>query len=62
MYLGQKSSAIPNIINRGFKSKTPNEKLLTDAAEFHIKNDKIYLSLMVDCFDIYFIMNNRIIS
>ena len=44
---------MPNIINRNFKSKSPNKKLLTDITEFHIKNDKVYLSPMIDCFDGY---------
>lgn len=41
------------IINRVFKADTPNKKLLTDITEFHIKNAKIYLSPMIDCFDGY---------
>lgn len=52
-YLGEISPAVPNIIDRDFKSKSPNKKLLTDITEFHIKNDKVYLSLMIDCFDGY---------
>ena len=47
------SPAVPNIINRNFKADKPNEKLLTDITEFHIKNDKVYLSPMIDCFDGY---------
>ena len=52
-YLGEISPAVPNIINRDFKADTPNKKLLTDITEFHIKNDKVYLSPMIDCFDGY---------
>lgn len=52
-YMGEISPAVPNIINRNFKASNPNEKLLTDITEFHIKNDKVYLSPMIDCFDGY---------
>ncbi|WP_240937776.1 IS3 family transposase [Faecalicoccus pleomorphus] len=52
-YLGEISPAVPNIINRDFSSESPNKKLLTDITEFHIKNDKVYLSPMIDCFDGY---------
>ena len=52
-YMDEISPAVPNIINRNFKASNPNEKLLTDITEFHIKNDKVYLSPMIDCFDGY---------
>ena len=52
-YMGEISPAVPNIINRNFKASNPNEKLLTDITEFYIKNDKVYLSPMIDCFDGY---------
>lgn len=52
-YLGEISPAVPNIINRYFKADTPNKKFLTDITKFHIKNDKVYLSPMIDCFDGY---------
>ena len=52
-YMGEISPAVPNIIKRNFKADKPNEKLLTDITEFHIKNDKVYLSPMIDCFDGY---------
>ena len=52
-YLGEISPAVPNIIKRDFKDDIPNKKLLTDITEFHIKNDKVYLSPMIDCFDGY---------
>lgn len=45
--MGEISPAVPNIINRNFKASNPNEKLLTDITEFHIKNDKVYLSPMM---------------
>ena len=50
-YGGEISPAPENIINRDFKSATPNEKWLTDITEFHIPAGKVYLSPMIDCFD-----------
>ena len=52
-YMGEISPAVPNIIKRNFKAENPNEKLLSDITDFHIKNDRIYLSPMIDCFDGY---------
>lgn len=50
-YMGEISPAVPNIINRNFKADKPSTKLLTDNTEFHIKNNKVYMSTMIDCFD-----------
>lgn len=52
-YIGEISSAIPNIIDRNFKANKPNENLLTDIEEFYVKSDKIYLSPIINCFDGY---------
>ncbi|MBM6931442.1 hypothetical protein H5999_10300 [[Clostridium] spiroforme] len=52
-YTGETRQAILDIIKRNFKTDKPNEKLLTDITEFHIKNDKVNLSPMIDCFDGY---------
>lgn len=52
-YMGEISPAGPNIIKMNFKAGKPNEKLPTDTTEFHIRNDKVYLSPMIDCFDGY---------
>jgi putative transposase len=42
---------VPNRINRDFHAGKPNEKWLTDITEFAIPAGKVYLSLIVDCFD-----------
>lgn len=50
-YLGEISSAVPNLVNRDFHSDQPNRKWLTDITEFSIKAGKVYLSPVIDCFD-----------
>ncbi len=42
----------PNLINRDFQAKARNEKWLTDITEFHIPAGKVYLSPIIDCFDV----------
>ena len=49
-YRGEISPDIPNIIKHDFKSPKPNIKLLTDITEFALKDAKVYLSPMIDCF------------
>lgn len=49
-YRGEISSDTPNVIQRDFKSDKPNVKLLTDITEFALKDGKVYLSPMIDCF------------
>lgn len=50
-YAGEISPAHPNLLNRNFKARKPNEKWLTDITEFRIPAGKIYLSPLVDCYD-----------
>lgn len=50
-YHGEITPAVPNILQRDFKSSQPNEKWVTDITEFNIPAGKVYLSPMVDCFD-----------
>lgn len=50
-YLGEISPAVPNIIKRNFKTDRPNKLWLTDITEFSIRESKVYLSPMIDCFD-----------
>ena len=50
-YAGEISPAHPNLLNRNFKARKPNEKWLTDITEFRIPEGKIYLSPLVDCYD-----------
>lgn len=50
-YAGEITPAQPNLLNRNFKAKKPNEKWLTDITEFKIPAGKIYLSPLVDYYD-----------
>lgn len=50
-YMGEISPAPDDILNRDFSASAPNEKWLTDSTEFQIPAGKVYLSLMIDCFD-----------
>lgn len=50
-YLEKISPAPENIIYRDFQAAAPNEKWLTDIAEFQIPAGKVYLSPVIDCFD-----------
>ena len=47
-YKGEISPAVPK---RNFRSKKPDELLLSDTSEFAIPAGKVYLSPAVDCFD-----------
>ncbi len=42
---------VPNLLERNFHAEKPNEKWLTDIAEFRIPEGKVYLSPIIDCFD-----------
>lgn len=50
-YAGEISSEVPNLLNRNFKADKPFEKLLTDITEFALKDGKVYLSPLIDCYD-----------
>ena len=50
-YLGEISPALENLFNRDFQADSPNERWLTDITEIQIPAGKVYLSLMIDCFD-----------
>ena len=52
-YKGEITPAVPNMINRNFKSDIPNQKWLTDITEFALPAGKVYLSPILDCFDGY---------
>ncbi len=45
------NTEIDNVINRQVSADMPNQKWLTDMTEFRISAGKVYLSLIVDCFD-----------
>ena len=50
-YKGEISPSVPNIIQRNFHADKPNQKWLTDITEFAIPAGKLYLSVIIDCFD-----------
>ena len=50
-YLGEVSLAPDNLLNRNFQADLPNRKWLTNITEFQLPAGKVYLSLMIDCFN-----------
>jgi transposase InsO family protein len=50
-YQGEITPEVPNVLKCDFHVSRPNEKWLTDIAEFAIPAGKVYLSSMIDCFD-----------
>ena len=57
-YKGQVGKVAPNLVNRNFKAKRPNQLWLTDVTEFRIKGQeqRLYLSPILDVY------NSEIIS
>ena len=50
-YQGEISPSVPNKTERDFHADRPNQKWLTDITEFALPAGKVYLSVLVDCFD-----------
>src|SRR5699024_8171545 len=50
-YKGDVGKAAPNILNRNFKAKRPNQKWVTDITEFKLFGQKLYLSPILDLFN-----------
>ncbi len=50
-YKGQESVITPNILDRDFTSNKMEEKMVTDVTEFRVKNQKIYLSPLLDLYN-----------
>ena len=50
-YQGEISPSVPNKIERDFHADKPNQKWLTNITEFALPAGKVYLSVLVDCFD-----------
>ena len=50
-YKGTVGQITPNILNRNFQAKKPNEKWVTDITEFKLFGEKLYLSPMLDLFN-----------
>ena len=50
-YKGERGKICDNLLNRDFEAEEPNQKWVTDVTEFKIRNDKLYLSPIVDLFN-----------
>lgn len=50
-YQGEISPSVPNRIERNFHADKPKQKWLTDITEFALPAEKVYLSVLLDCFD-----------
>ena len=49
-YKGTVGTIADNLIQRDFTAKGPNEKWFTDVTEFHLGNEKCYLSPILDAY------------
>ena len=47
-YKGEVGKIVPNLLERDFVAKTPNQKWVTDVTEFHLFGQKLYLSPILD--------------
>lgn len=50
-YKGEQGKIVPNILQRNFKAKHPNQKWATDITEFNVSGKKLYLSPVIDLFN-----------
>lgn len=50
-YKGQIGKVAPNLLNRNFTAKQPNQKWATDVTEFKVLNERWYLSPILDLFN-----------
>ena len=50
-YKGSVGKAAPNLLERNFAAKVPNQKWVTDVTEFNIKGEKVYLSPILDLYN-----------
>ena len=50
-YQGEHGSTAPNILNRAFRAKQPNQKWATDITEFNVSGKKLYLSPIIDLYN-----------
>lgn len=49
-YRGESGKVAPNVLKRDFLATKPDEKWVTDVTEFKVKEQKVYLSPVVDLF------------
>lgn len=50
-YRGQQGKIAPNLLQRNFKAEKPNQKWATDITEFRVRDNKLYLSPIIDLFN-----------
>ena len=50
-YKGSIGKVAPNLLERNFTAKVPNQKWVTDVTEFNIKGEKVYLSPILDLYN-----------
>ncbi|GAB2541173.1 transposase InsO family protein [Gracilibacillus alcaliphilus] len=50
-YKGTAGNIAPNILDRNFNAKKPNQKWVTDITEFKLFGEKLYLSPMLDLYN-----------
>jgi putative transposase len=50
-YQGGQCIIAPNLLNREFEAKAPNQKWVTDVTEFTVGKRKLYLSPVMDLFE-----------
>jgi transposase InsO family protein len=50
-YKGSIGKAAPNLLERNFVAKAPNQKWVTDVTEFNVRGEKIYLSPILDLYN-----------
>lgn len=50
-YKGGVAKSTPNVLARDFSASRPDQKWVTDVTEFKVKEQKVYLSPMIDVFN-----------
>ncbi|KAA6300425.1 MAG: hypothetical protein EZS26_003436 [Candidatus Ordinivivax streblomastigis] len=50
-YKGEVGRIAPNVLERNFKTNLPNQKWVTDVTQINIKDERIYLSPILDLFN-----------
>lgn len=50
-YKGETGRIAPNVLQRKFTAKQPNQKWVTDVTEFKVAGEKLYLSPVMDLFN-----------
>jgi len=50
-YKGSIGKTAPNLLERNFIAKAPNQKWVTDVTEFNVRGEKVYLSPILDLYN-----------